>query len=225
MAGYVDRLAVGSDPRGDRLAADRHACDLPAARQVDHRDAVVETIADIEPRAVGRDCRADRRMAGRNRVDHAARVGLDHADRAMRGGAGDIDPLSVRAQNHARRLGRHGDRLQHLAAGSIHNGNLPCIGIGHEQASAVFRRDHRRRAEVGRSLGGRDCQHRQPDSAVRNSACASTSGMPLRVAYGAILPGNHRGPAASVPAGPGRPIGLEGSPAGGTGARYQSDSQ
>ena len=156
VVGNVNEAAVRRDRRGDRLADNRHAGDFPASDQVDHRNVVVEAVADVEPRAVGANCRANRRMAGGNRAAYVAGGGFDQANRAPRRGTGDIERFPVRAQDHAGRRGGHVDQLRHFSAGGIHQGNLPCIGIGHEQAIAVARRDDRNRTQPGCGRGNPD---------------------------------------------------------------------
>ena len=82
---HEDRLAVGRGHGRIGLASHRHPRDLLVAGDLDHRDIVVEPIADIQPLAVGRDGHAVSGMAGGDRIDDLARRRVDHRDRALDG--------------------------------------------------------------------------------------------------------------------------------------------
>ncbi len=138
MVDHEHRLAVGRDHRRNRLAENRHAGDLLARIQVDHRNVIVEAVADIKPSTVGSDRRASGRMANRNRTDQPPGTSVNDRDRALRRGARNVKLRPVGAQDLTARLGRHGNRPHHLAAGDIDNCDLTCVGIGHKQGLAVF---------------------------------------------------------------------------------------
>ena len=75
VVGHDHRAAVGSDRRGNRLAHGPNAGYLPAGRQIDDRNVVVEPVANVEPLAVGGNRRTGCRVAGRDQGDQLARPG------------------------------------------------------------------------------------------------------------------------------------------------------
>ena len=100
VVGHKNRLAVGSDRQGDRLADDRHAGDRLPSCQVDHRHLVIEAVGHVEPLAVGRHGKRGR-MTGWQRLEDLARHRFDDAHRAGRRGTGDVELAAVWTQRQA----------------------------------------------------------------------------------------------------------------------------
>ncbi len=176
VIGHQDHLAVGRDGRSDRLADHRHPGHFLLGRKVDHRNVIVEPVADIQPLSVRRDrwggggvtCRDGQRdPPGRN---------VDQANGPLRRGTGDVERGAVGTEHQARRRGRAVDGSGDFAACHVHDGNLLSILVQNEQALAVLRGDHVTRSEVSTRLGGRRAGDQQ---AYRKS----TSRLPKRARH------------------------------------------
>ncbi len=156
VVGHQHRPSVGRDGGGNRFPDGRDAGHFRAGRQINHRNVIIEPIADVNSFAVRADRRADGGMSGRDRGDQVARNRIEHYDRASRRRTRDDQRRCVRRQHDAGRFGGQVHPPGDVAAGQLDPRHLVRVGAGHVEGPGVFGSGQGTRSQVLCSLSRRD---------------------------------------------------------------------